>query len=78
MILSFLGTVASVVVLLLSLGVIGRMIHAHWRQIAMALNAEILLQPDPIPPVPLVRPAPIRMMAGFPSPELRPSLRAAA
>src|SRR3546814_8883559 len=46
MILSFLGTIASAIILLLSLGVISHMVRVHWRKIAMALNAEILvLQP---------------------------------
>lgn len=50
MMLTLLGAGASLAVFLLSVTVIGHMIASHWRQIAMALNAEIILNPDPLPP----------------------------
>src|SRR3546814_13069339 len=76
MILSFRGTIASASIRLLSLGVISHMVRVHWRKIAMALNAEILvLQPDPIPPVRLVRPVSTRPLKNAISPSLRPRFR---
>ena len=71
MILSFLGTIASMFVLILSVGMIGHMVGSHWRQIAMALNAEITPTPDPIRPVPLVRPQPVQIARHYAGPELR-------
>lgn len=60
MILDFLGVTTSVTLLVLPLAVIGHAFRSHWRQIAMALNAEIPLAPDPIPPVRLGRIRPVQ------------------
>lgn len=60
MLLDLIAITASAAVLVLSLGVIVHMFAAHWRQIRTALNAEIALGPDPIPPVRLVRARPVR------------------
>ena len=78
MILSVLGVMTSIILLMLPLAVICQAFRSNWRQIAMALNAEILIAPDPIPPVRHVparlAPHPRRMLSGI----ARPVFRAAA
>lgn len=78
MILSVLGVMTSIMLLMLPLAVICQAFRLNWRQIAMALNAEILIAPDPIPPVRRVpvrlAPHPRQMLAGV----AQPAFRAAA
>lgn len=78
MILGLLTMIVSLSVLVMALCSIGCVIHAHWRQIMMALNGEIYIQPEPIRPVRSVHPVPIQAARLFSSPVSRSRLRAAA
>lgn len=77
-ILNLIAASASIAMLILSLGSIAHMLAAHWRQIRMALGAELIVQPDPIPPVRYVRPGSIPPLRGQPDPALQQRLPIAA
>lgn len=74
MLFSLLGAVTSLAVLALSIGVIGHMLHAHWHQITMALNAQIPASYDIIQPALPARPLRVRIQT-VESQTLRPRRR---